>query len=79
MRDTNEVFQSHQRTLDGSGFGFTIDWISSIPRPASRIPALPTSAKKTFDAGSEDEVEALPEYRTAVFLVGYSLAKLRIS
>jgi len=73
---TNEVFRSHvhecQRILEGFGFGAMIKWISggsSIPRPSSPLP----------DTGSSDEVEALLEYQTAVFTVGYSLARLWIA
>jgi len=73
---TNEVFRSHvhecQRILEGFGFGAMIKWISggsSVSRSSSPLP----------DAGSSDEVEVLLESQTAVFTVGYSLARLWIA
>ena len=73
---TNEVFRSHvhecQRILEGFGFGAMIKWISggsSLSHSSSSLP----------DVGSSDEVEALLEYQTAVFTVGYSLARLWIT
>ena len=73
---TNEVFRSHvhecQRILEGFGFGAMIKWISggsSVFQSSSSLP----------DAGSSDEVEVLLESQTAVFTVGYSLARLWIA
>jgi acyl transferase domain-containing protein len=79
---TNEVFRSHvhecQRILERFGFGAMINWISSGPSVSRSSTSTPTE-KTSLDAGSTDEVEALLEYQTAVFTVGYSLAKLWIS
>jgi len=73
---TNEVFRSHvhecQRILEGFGFGAMIKWISggsSVFQSSSSLP----------DAGSSDGVEVLLESQTAVFTVGYSLARLWIA
>jgi len=79
---TNGVFRSHihecQRILEGFGFGAMINWILGSSSRSS--PSVPTPAEKSLhDAGSRDEVEVLLEYQTAVFTVGYSLAKLWIS
>ena len=78
---TNEVFRSHvhecQRILEGFGFGAMIKWISG-DSSVSQSPQQPV-AQALPDAGSSDEVEALPEYQTALFTVGYSLAKLWIA
>ncbi|KAF9646285.1 ketoacyl-synt-domain-containing protein [Thelephora ganbajun] len=84
---TNDVFRCHvhecQRILEGFGFGAMIKWISSGPSvsgPPSSTQSLPIQAEKTFpDARSNDGVEALLDYQTAAFTVGYSLAKLWIS
>ena len=83
---TNEVYRSHvhecQRILEGFGFGAMIDWISgpSVPPSPSLISTPPTPKDKASpDTGLRDEVEAPLEYQTAVFTVGYSLAKLWIS
>jgi len=81
---TNKVFRSHvhecQRILEAFGFGAMINWIlggSSLPQSS---PSVPTPVEKNLpEAGSRDEVEVLLEYQTAVFTVGYSLAKLWIS
>ena len=84
---TNDVFRRHvhecQRILEGFGFGAMIEWISggsSLSEPSSPAQSSATRAKKAPpNAGSNDQVETLPEYHTAVFTVGYSLAKLWIS
>jgi len=78
---TNEVFRSHvrecQRILEGFGFEAMAKWITD---GSSVFQSLPTSVEKALpDAGSPDEVEALLGYQTAVFTVGYSLAKLWIA
>jgi acyl transferase domain-containing protein len=80
---TNEVFRRHidecQRILEGFGFGAMIKWISSRPTPASNR-SSPTRAEGTHsEEGPSNRVETFLEYQTAVFAVGYSLAKLWIS
>ena len=78
---TNEVFRSQvhecQRILEGFGFRAMIKWISG----GSSVPqSPPTPVEQALpDAGSLDNAEALLEYQTAVFTVGYSLAKLWIT
>ena len=84
---TNEVFRRHvhecQTILEGFGFGAMIKWISGCPsasRPPSSDKTSQTQVEGTlFDHGSSDVVEAILEHQTAVFTVGYSLAKLWIS
>lgn len=79
---TNEVFRSHvhecQRILEGFGFGAMIKWISDGPS-VLKSPSSTSAEKTPPDTGLKDEVQALVEYQTAVFTVGYSLAKLWIS
>lgn len=84
---TNEVFRRHvhecQSILEGFGFEAMIKWISGGPSasgPSSSGQALPTRTEGTLsDDESNDVVGALLEHQTAVFTVGYSLAKLWIS
>ena len=78
---TNEVFRSHvhecQKILERFGFGGMINWIPGGPS-VSR--SSPTPEERTsFGTGSKDGAEALLGCQTAVFTVGYSLAKLWIS
>ena len=84
---TNGVFRRHvhecQKVLEGFGFGAMIKWISgshSVTGPPPSGQTSPTQAEGSLsDDGSNDVVETLLEYQTAVFTVGYSLAKLWIS
>ena len=84
---TNEVFRFHvhecQKILEGFGFGGMIKWISgdpSVARSHSPTPTAPAPGEKTLlGADSKGEAEALLGCHTAVFTVGYSLAKLWIS
>lgn len=84
---TNEVFRRHvhecQRILEDFGFGAMIKWISGGPSTSgspSSGQTSPARAGGTLSAnGSNGVVETLLEYQTAVFTVGYSLAKLWIS
>ena len=84
---TNEVFRRHvhqcQTILEGFGFRAMIKWISGGP-PAPGFPSFgQTSPTRGHGTSSDDEpndvVETLLEYQTALFTVGYSLAKLWIS
>jgi len=84
---TNEVFRCHvhecQRILEGLGFSAMIKWISdgpSVSGPPSPARSLLAQAGKVLsDPGSNDGFETFQEYQTAVFAIGYSLAKLWIS
>jgi len=83
---TNEVFRSHvhecQKILEGFGFGGMISWISGNSSVSQSPPApTPATSEETtsISAGSKDEAEVLLGCQTAVFTVGYSLAKLWIS
>jgi len=84
---TNEVFRSHvhecQKILEGFGFGGMINWISggpSVSQPSSpnQTPQM-LEEKASLGADSKDVAEDLLGCQTAVFTVGYSLAKLWIS
>lgn len=84
---TNEVFRRHvhecQRILEGFGFNTMIKWISSSPSASGPLTSGQTSPMRAggalSDGGSSDVAETLPEHQTALFTVGYSLAKLWIS
>jgi acyl transferase domain-containing protein len=83
---TNEVFRRHvhecQRILEGFGFKAMIKWISggpSSPGPPSPGQNSPRAGETFSGKELNDVVETLLEYQTAVFTVGYSLAKLWIS
>ena len=84
---TNEVFRSHvhecQKILERFGFRGMINWISddsSVSQSSSPTPTTPKQEENTsLCAGSKDEAEALLGSQTAIFTVGYSLAKLWIS
>ena len=84
---TNEVFRSHvhecQKILEGFGFGGMINWISGGPSASRSSSPTPTPATPeetaSLDASSKDGAEALLGCQTAIFAVGYSLAKLWIS
>lgn len=79
---TNEVFRHHvhecQSILEGFGFGAMIKWITGCPSASGQ--ASPTRMEGILtDHGPSDGVETILEHQTAVFTVGYSLAKLWIS
>ena len=84
---TNEVFRRNvhecQRILEGFGFGAMIKWISGgLPASGPHSSCNTSTARPgepLSDIGSNNVVETFLEYQTAVFAVGYSLAKLWIS
>ena len=77
---TNKVFKSHvhecQRILERFGFGNMIKWISGSS--SVQPPQKPTE-ESSPNVDSPGGTEALLDYQTAIFTVGYSLAKLWIA
>ena len=77
---TSQVFRSHvhecQRILERLGFGNMIKWISGGSSAQSPQNPAKESLPNTDSSGG---IEALLDYQTAIFTVGYSLAKLWIA